>query len=159
MATAATATGRHRVTIRRRGRSPCLGGHAIFLLRLRGVRAGALSTPAAAGAAAATHGSLGHTTLGTTTHLEVRLLRAASQGRLLARHLEAGLLEHTLERLHGRATATAELRSLSAEISSCVERRRHLFVLTSTEFYAEHVTHAGGSTVNCWALAAPFVRR
>jgi hypothetical protein len=34
-----------------------------------------------------------------------------------------------------------------------------LFVLTPTEFYALHVTQAGGSTVNCWALAAPLVRR
>jgi len=39
-------------------------------------------------------------------------------------------------------------------------RARHLFVLRRTEnFYAEQVTHAGGSTVNCCALATALVRR
>jgi hypothetical protein len=34
-----------------------------------------------------------------------------------------------------------------------------LFVLSPTDFYAEQVTHAGGSTVNCCAFATALVRR
>jgi hypothetical protein len=96
-----------------------------------------------------------HTLILATTHLEVRLLRATSEGRLATRGLETGLLEHTLERLHGRTMAATALQF----DRSTTERKNHLFVLTPTEFYALHVTQDGGSTVNCWALAAPLVRR
>ena len=136
-----------------------------------------------AGAAATTHGRRGrregcvvtlHTTTAAATahlllnnllavgaeptpHLEAGLLGAAGEGRLATRGLEAGLLENTLESLHGRTTATTGTRLRTN--GSGDGRKGHLFVLTPTEFYAEHVTQAGGSTVNCWALAAPLVRR
>ena len=134
-----------------------LAGAAAAAIRGRNDLPDSLVDPTTAAATA--HGRRHHLLLIaiTATHLEVGLLGAAGEGRLATRGLEAGLLEDTLESLHGRTTATTGTRLRTN--GSGDGRKGHLFVLTPTEFYAEHVTQAGGSTVNCWALAAPLVRR
>lgn len=133
-----------------------LAGAATAAIRGRNDLLDSLVDPTTAAATA--HGRRHHLLLlRAATHLEVGLLGTASEGRLATRGLEAGLLEDTLKSLHGRTTATTGTRLRTN--GSGDGRKGHLFVLTPTEFYAEHVTQAGGSTVNCWALAAPLVRR
>jgi len=72
--------------------------------------------------------------LRTTTQLQVRLLRTASQGRLLAGRLQTRLLEDPLQLLDGHTATLSTTLNLSLTSNGRGSKRRHfVFVYWQTE--------------------------